>query len=406
MSHARERPNSAPAVASITMDELIRRAAVLPDHLKPLAPPPPRGASLLVTGSSGFLGSYLLRALLERTTAPIICLARGNAVSTRAQLTKRLSSLGAEIPKGRLSVISGSITDERLGLPTKVYSRLANEVGIVFHLAAQLDFRSSFDRLRAVNVDNMPHILSLAATGVAKRIVYVSSLSVLEASSYFGQTVTETTPLVDPALLPLGYAQTKWASEMMLAAARTRGFDVLCLRPSWIVGHDPRGIDTNFIACLVRILAAVGATPDLPGRLNLVPVNFVAEACALLGLMDKPSAPHGICHLATNQAMTNAHFADAIAATGRAMDRVPMPEFQRRVSAELQQQRLLELMMFRHIFVGSSSRPAIGLPYLDGRTPTFDATATLNLLREAGLPPPALDFNALVRSCLRLPAEP
>jgi hypothetical protein len=51
-------------------------------------------------------------------------------------------------------------------------------------------------------------------------------------------------------------------------------------------------------------------------------------------------------------------------------------------------------------------RPAIGLPYLDGRTPTFDATATLNLLREAGLPRPALDFNALVRSCLRLPAEP
>jgi thioester reductase-like protein len=406
MSHAREQHHSASTFASIATDERIRRATVLPDHLEPAAVPAPQGAALLVTGASGFLGSYLLRALLARTTAPIICLARGNAVSAREHLTTRLAALGVKVPKGRLSVISGSITQERLGLPAATYLRLANEVGIVFHLAAQLDFRSSFDRLRAVNVDNLPHILSLAATSVAKRIVYVSSLSVLEASSYYGRTVTETTPLVDPALLPLGYAQTKWAAETMLGAARARGFAVLCVRPSWIVGHDPRGIETNFIACLVRILAAVGATPNLPGRLNLVPVSFVGEACALLGLMQGPSAQNGACHLGAPQAMSNAHFADAIAATGRTMDRVPMSEFLRRVSAEMQQRRSLELMMFRHIFVGSSTQPAIGLPYLDGRAPVFDATATLQFLQDVGLPPPTLDLPALVRSCLRLPAEP
>ena len=184
-----------------------------------------------------------------------------------------------------------------------------------------------------MNVDNLPHILSLAATGVAKRIVYVSSLSVLEVSSYYGRTVTETTPLVDPALLRWVMLRPNGPLKTMLGAARARGFAVVCLRPSWIVGHDPRGIETNFIACLVRILAAVGATPDLPGRLNLVPVSFVGEACALLGLMQGPSVPHGVYHLGATQAMSNAHFAAAIAATGRTMDRVPMSEFLRRVSA-------------------------------------------------------------------------
>ena len=225
MSQARQPPRSVSSFASITTDERIRRAAVLPDHLEPVAVPAPQEAAILVTGASGFLGSYLLRALLARTTAPIICLARANAVTARAHLTTRLAALGTKVPQGRLSVISGSITEERLGLPAAAYLHLAGEVGIVFHLAAQLDFRSSFDRLRAVNVDNLPHILALAAIGVAKRIVYVSSLSVLEASSYYGRTVTETTPLVDPALLPLGYAQTKWAAETMLGAARARGFE-------------------------------------------------------------------------------------------------------------------------------------------------------------------------------------
>jgi thioester reductase-like protein len=203
----------------------------------------------------------------------------------------------------------------------------------------------------------------------------------------------------------LGYAQTKWAAETMLAAARARGFDVLCLRPSWIVGHDPRRIESGFIACLVRILAAVGAIPDLPGALNLVPVGFVAEACALLGLMQEPSTGFGPFHLGSIEAVQVARFGAAIASTGRAMGQVPLSVFLDRVSDELRQRPSLDLMLFRHIFVGSSSRPAIALPYIDGRVPVFDSTVTLRLLDEAGLPPPTLDLVALVRSCLRLPAD-
>jgi thioester reductase-like protein len=405
MSHARGQASITLPLASITTDERIGRAASLPDHLEPATEPAPQGAAILVTGASGFLGGYLLRTLLARTTAPIICLARGNVVSARAHLITRLAALGAQVPTPRISVVSGSITEPRLGLPKDAYIRLANHVGIVFHLAAQLDFRASFDRLRKVNVDSVPHVLSLAASGIAKRVVYVSSLSVLETSAYYGRTVTETTALAYPALLPLGYAQTKWAAETMLAAARARGFDVLCLRPSWIVGHDPRRIETDFIACLVRILAAVGAIPDLPGALNLVPVSFVAEACALLGLMLEPNTGFGPFHLGSVEAVQVARFDEAIAATGRAMGRVPISVFLDRVSEELRRRPSLDLMMFRHIFVGSSSRPAIALPYIDGRVPVFDSTVTLRLLNEAGLPPPPLDLFALVRSCLRPPAD-
>jgi thioester reductase-like protein len=273
----------------------------------------------------------------------------------------------------------------------------------VFHLAARLDFRSSFDTLRVTNVDSVRQVLSLASVGVAKRIIYVSSLSVLDVPSYFGETVTEATPLIDPECLPLGYAQTKWTAEVLLSAARERGFDAMCLRPSWIVGEARNGIETDFIASLLRVFAATGATPESSGALNLVPVRFVAEACALLGLSPAatPTPQRCIFHLGAPQAVTAAGFAAAVAATGRRIERLPLADFLSRVSLHLQQARSLELMMFRHIFLGSSLRPAIGLPYLDGRAPVFDSTASLRILQTAGLPPPELDLTELARVCLQ-----
>ena len=275
---------------------------------------------------------------------------------------------------------------------------------MIFHLAARLDFRSSFDTLRATNVDALQQILSLASSGVAKRIVYVSSLSVLDVPAYYGETVTEVTPLADPEWLPLGYAQTKWVAECLLSAARERGYEVICLRPSWIVDEARRGIETDFISALVRVFAAIGATPDTEGALNLVPADFVAEACVRLGL-NEVTAAGTVGHLGAPRSTTVADFASAIATTGRAMRRLPLPDFMSRLSVHLRQARSLELMMFRHIFLGSSTRPAIGLPYLDGRAPVFDSTASLRALAAAGLPPPQLDLGELVRVSLG-PAAP
>jgi thioester reductase-like protein len=399
MSQARERM-AAPC-------DRFRREAALPADLVPATRPAPDGSAILVTGATGFLGSHLLTALLERSSAPIICLVRGDAAIDEARLRARLATLGA-IAGDRLSVISASITEPGFGLSPQAFARLADSVGVVFHLAAQLDFRKSFEALQAVNVHPLRQVLSLAASGVAKRILYVSSLSVLETTANYSKTVTETTTLADPELLPLGYAQTKWTAEQLLAAARGRGFNVVRVRPSWIVGEDLPNVETDFIASLVRVFAAVGATPEEPGALNLVPVSFVAEACALIGLAGAGAAepPHGVFHLGMPQAASTGRFAEAIAATGRPMARVKLAVFLARLAAELKATRALELLMFRHILVGSASRAAIGLPYLDGRAPIFDSTASLQILQAAGLPPPTLDLAALARRYRLLPAEP
>lgn len=383
--------------------EQFLRAAQLPAGLVP-AQGSASDAAILVTGGTGFLGGHLLRALLRRTSVPIVCLVRGDRAAEKARLMASLAASGIAVSARQLRLVSGDVTAPRFGLSPASHARLAARVGVVFHLAARLDFRRSFDALRITNVDPLHHVLSLASIGLAKRIVYVSSLSVLDVPAYYGETVTEATPLIDPEWLPLGYAQTKWVAETLLSAARERGFDVMCLRPSWIVGEARREIETDFIASLLRVFAATGATPETPGALNLVPVSFVAEACALLGITPAGTLP-AIVHLGAPEAVTSAGFAAAIAATGRQVERLSLADFLSRVSLLLKHGRSLELMTFRHIFLGSASRPPIGLPYLEGRSPAFNSTASLQILKAAGLPPPCLDLPELARVCLH-PAKP
>jgi len=85
--------------------------------------PTPTGRSVLVTGAFGFLGAWLVRALLEA----------GNRVVTVRRDRPATTPLGLLGLADRLDVVPGDIREEGL------VSRTLNEYEVhsVFHLAAQ-----------------------------------------------------------------------------------------------------------------------------------------------------------------------------------------------------------------------------------------------------------------------------
>src|SRR5688572_22800098 len=100
------------------------------------SPNQPRTA--LVTGATGFVGSFLIDRLLQDGWN-VVALARGSDAEARvgrALQNVRGSSGTAAKPVAGLRVLCGNVRDPLLGLPEEAAERLAQEVGAVWHCAA------------------------------------------------------------------------------------------------------------------------------------------------------------------------------------------------------------------------------------------------------------------------------
>jgi UDP-glucose 4-epimerase len=178
----------------------------------------------LVTGGAGFIGSHIVRALLER----------GRQVRVLDNLSTGKRANLAEIA-GQIELLEGDICD----VPT--VERAMRDVDVVFHLAARASVPRSVEHPRPANEINVTGTLNLliaARDAGARRFVYSAS------SSAYGDTPTM--PKIEtmrPA--PLSpYAVSKLAAEHYCACwSHVYGLQTACLRYFNVFGprQDPKG---------------------------------------------------------------------------------------------------------------------------------------------------------------------
>ena len=120
---------------------------------------------VFLTGSTGFLGSYLLKILLENNHK-VYCLARGKKMPAYQRVVESLNFWDKEIGEDKLKnlrVIEGDITLPDLGIKSqKEKDELFSEIEIIFHCAALTHLRGELERLRKVNVEGTRNILEFA----------------------------------------------------------------------------------------------------------------------------------------------------------------------------------------------------------------------------------------------------
>jgi len=172
--------------------------------------------SILVTGAGGFIGSYLIPALLER-----------GARVVAFDLPEKPKALAAVWDK--ITYVQG---DFATGMD--LYRTMAvHHVSDVFHLGSVLAGPCEDNPVMGfrVNFQSTLNLLDACVALKAKRFVMTSSISV------FGRDVPE--PVADdapknPALI---YGQTKLACEhLLLWYARKHGLDTRALRFTWVFG--------------------------------------------------------------------------------------------------------------------------------------------------------------------------
>jgi UDP-glucose 4-epimerase len=118
-------------------------------------------AHALVTGGAGFIGSHLTRALLAR--------------GQRVTVLDNLSVGRSDVVPGGARFVHGDIRDEA------AVADALSDVDCVFHLAAQVTIRGSFDRFYEdldTNVMGTARLLRTVTPGAVKHFVLASSMAV------------------------------------------------------------------------------------------------------------------------------------------------------------------------------------------------------------------------------------
>ncbi|WP_276272656.1 SDR family oxidoreductase [Haloarcula litorea] len=274
-----------------------------------------------LTGFPGFLGSALVERLLARSADPVTCLVQPR-YRERAERRARDLTAAAGVPRDRLSLVAGDITDPDLGLAE--YDRLRRETERVYHLAAVYDLGVDAALAERVNVDGTEHVLDFAAAAGAERFHHVSTCYV--SGRYDGEFTH--------ADLDVGqsfhnhYERTKYAAEVAVRERMADGLPATIYRPAIAVGDSTTGETAKYdgpyyLLSLLRRqprLALAPAPLDPTTTLNVVPRDFVVDALAeLSGRPDTVGEVYQLC---------NPHpptIAALVRTLGRAADRRALP---------------------------------------------------------------------------------
>lgn len=210
------------------------------------SPGAPVSRPAVVTGSAGFLGAALVRALR----------ADGGAV------------LGIDVRPSPTTDVVGDLTSEGS------WQDAVSGAGLVVHTAAVVGERGARSHFRAVNVDGTARLLRAAERSGAERVVHLSSIVV--HGNDFAEQVAE-----DAAVQPTGnpYTDTKIAAEHLALAAAARGVPVTVVRPGDVYG--PGSVPWT-VRPVQMLLAGRLAAPSR-GVLSPVYVDDVVEGVLAAG---------------------------------------------------------------------------------------------------------------------------
>lgn len=352
--------------------------------------------TILITGATGFLGSYITRELFE-AGFHLKLLIRNSA---HEQAKERISEIFPPMEttgsvcdtlSDRIEIIEGDISQKYLGMNAQNYSRLSDTVDEVFHCAAATKFYHGSDTsLVQTNVYGTEHLAWFCISHKMKRLHYMSTAYVAGTRS---DTVFEY-ELEKNQTFNNHYEKSKFDAEKFLRQFIAQyNIPTTIYRPSIIIGDSRTGFTRNYDNLYVfgkglhrlknheiqknkkntrwNSRNHIGYLPSLrmPGdryaTINLVPIDYVTHA--IVAISRQEQSRNKTFHIVNPSPPTLGELAEWVtSATGTHRIRVvPMYEFQ------IQQHTLEEKIFLK----GTETFR----PYLSGE-PYFDSTNTKTLL--------------------------
>ena len=255
--------------------------------------------AIFLTGSTGYLGSYLAAGLFRGHRDYLNLLVRAKTQQEARERLWQSLQLHMEFPEfqehiaARTKIFLGDLTHQQFGLADDGYHTLVESTDSLIHCAASLNRKSEKQCLN-VNLRGTLEVIQLARRAQdhhgLRRFSHVSTVAV--AGTRQDEVILEDTAIdwarsdYDP------YARTKKFCEHMVHQLLP---DVprTIFRPAIVLGDSRRPETTQFD--MVQAFSVLASLPVLPlrpaDRIDVVPADYVGQAIVAIHQKEAPKYP-------------------------------------------------------------------------------------------------------------------
>ncbi|KAL6884739.1 putative NRPS-like enzyme [Trichoderma evansii] len=247
---------------------------------------------VILTGSTGTVGTFLLHALLARPEVRhVFCLNRRARLAGAGLLPASVDSHQLGIDE-RVSFLKADLAAPNLGLGPEAYETLRARASVVIHNAWPVNFNLPLAEFRP-QLGGVVNLFSFAAAATRPvRVLFVSSVSAVGAAA--GPAPERVLADNPDAAFPVGYARAKFLAEGLCEAAAVHfagSITIAAARAGQVAGPVRRpGLwnPAEWFPCLVRTSAALRCLPDTLGAgfdaVDFVPVDVLADVLVELAV--------------------------------------------------------------------------------------------------------------------------
>lgn len=255
---------------------------------------------VILTGSTGGIGCYVLQVLLEYpTVSHIYCLNRSSDSATLQSQRSGSRHLSTNFPGNKVTFLTSDLSKVDLGLGDETYNKVRSAATDIIHAAWPVNFNLTLPSFRP-HLLGILNLLTLSSSSLLNpSLLFLSSISSITASPITPIPEQVLTDLCTPA--PMGYARSKYLAERILdhAAHVLSNLDIKVARVGQVAGPALTAGAWNkweWVPSLVISSQHLGAIPSSLGNsqseVNWVPIDLLSEALVELTLADSKSE-HG-----------------------------------------------------------------------------------------------------------------
>lgn len=265
---------------------------------------------VFLCGATGFLGIYLFRDLLVKTTSNVHILVRGkNSFNCLEKFKQKLEyyfdSGFYKLYENRIFIYKGDLGESNLGLDDMNYQMLSKRIDCIINSAANVSHYGKYEEFKDVNVDGVNRIIEFAKFNKKKSVVHISTVSVASGClDGIGQIEFTENQMDIGQKSSNVYAQTKLEAEKIVASSIEDGIDCRIFRMGNIMfdsktGRFQENIDSNAFYSLVKSVVALEYVPKDYFNVDFTFVDYASDA--ILKLFKKKRLSNQTFHIVNNK---------------------------------------------------------------------------------------------------------